>query len=100
MLALKARLRVPLSAVVEAVCKHRSEIERLPGRWLRLPGTYVPSMVHHGSYGLRPNRDFWALFRQEQVLVVRCEGWDYRRLVLAVDDCEGWADEVRRATQA
>ena len=93
-LSLKGRLDVPVAAVSEVEAKHRSEIKRLPGRWLRLPGTYVPSMVHHGSYGRRPHRDFWALFRQERVLVVHCRDWDYERLVLAVPDCDHIASEL------
>lgn len=96
-LSVKGRLLVPLDAITEVECKHRSEIQRLPGRWLRLPGTYVPSMVHHGSYGRRPNRNFWALFRQERVLVIRCNDWDYRRLVLAIDDCDARAREISTA---
>ncbi len=93
-LSLKSRLRVPLSAISGVESKHRSEIKRLPGRWLRLPGTYVPSMVHHGSYGRRPHRDFWALFRQERVLVVHCRDWEYERLVLAVPDCDQIATQL------
>jgi len=95
-LALKGRLDVPLSAVSGIEAKSREEIQRLPGRWLRLPGTYVPSMVHHGSYGTRPNRDFWALFRQERVLVLRMDGWAYQRIVLGMDDPDGVAAELTR----
>ena len=98
-LSLKSRLHVPLAAITAVEAKHRSDIKRLPGRWLRLPGTYVPSMVHHGSYGRRPNRDFWALFRQERVLVVTCEGWDYRRLVLALADCDRMAEQLTAAVR-
>jgi hypothetical protein len=97
LLTLKRRVRVPLDAVSAVEAKHRSEIKRLPGRWLRLPGTYVPSMVHHGSYGRRPHRDFWAIFRQERVLVVHCRGWEYERLVLAVPDPDFVAGELSRA---
>ena len=98
-LSLKGQVRVPLSVVAAVEAKHRSEIKRLPGRWLRLPGTYVPSMVHHGSYGRRPHRDFWALFRQERVLVVHCRDWDYERLVLALPDCDGIAAELTGAVR-
>ncbi len=95
-LSLKSRLRVPLASISAAESKHRSEILRLPGRWLRLPGTYVPSMVHHGSYGRRPHRDFWALFRQERVLVVHCRDGDYERLVIAVSEPDRVAAELSR----
>ena len=96
LLAVKGRLDIPLSAVSSIEAKSREEIQRLPGRWLRLPGTYVPSMVHHGSYGRRPNRDFWALFRQQRVLVLWLDGWAYQRIVLGMDDPDGVAAELTR----
>ena len=95
-LSIKRQLEVPLSVITGVEAKSREEIQRLPGRWLRLPGTYVPSMVHHGSYGRRPNRDFWALFRQERVLVLRMEGWDYQRIVLGMEDPDSVAAELAK----
>lgn len=95
-LSIKGRLEVPLSVITGIEAKRREDIKRLPGRWLRLPGTYVPSMVHHGSYGRRPNRDFWALFRQERVLVIRMDGWDYQRIVLGMEDPDSVAAELAR----
>jgi len=96
LLSIKGRLKVPLTVVTGIEAKRREEIKALPGRWLRLPGTYVPSMVHHGSYGRRPNRDFWALFRQERVLVLRMEGWDFQRIVLGMEDPDSVAAELAR----
>ena len=96
-LSLKHRLTAPLDAITSVECKRRESIQRLPGRWLRLPGTYVPSMVHHGSYGLGANREFWALFRQEQVLVIRLEGWEYSRVILGVAEPERVAAELSSA---
>lgn len=96
LLALKGRLVVPLSSVTSVEAKGREDIQQLPGRWLRLPGTYVPSMVHHGAYGRRPRRDFWALFRQERVLVIRMSGWDYQRLVLGIPNPDHMAGELTR----
>jgi len=96
LLSIKRQLKVPLAAITGIEAKAREEIQRLPGRWLRLPGTYVPSMVHHGSYGRRPHRDFWALFRQERVLVLRMDGWDYQRLVLGMEDPDSVAAELAR----
>ena len=96
-LALKSSLSVPVAAISSVEAKDRDQIQRLPGRWLRLPGTYVPSMVHHGSYGRKPHRDFWALFRQERVLVIHIADWEYERLILAVPDPDGVANELTRA---
>ena len=96
LLSIKGRLDVPVTAITGIEAKSREEIKALPGRWLRLPGTYVPSMVHHGSYGRRPNRDFWALFRQDRVLVVRMDGWDYQRIVLGMEDPDSVAAELAK----
>ena len=95
-LSIKRRLDVPLIAITSIEAKSREDIQRLPGRWLRLPGTYVPSMVHHGSYGRRPHRDFWALFRQERVLVLRMDGWGYERVVLGMEDPDRVAADLTR----
>ncbi len=99
LLSLKGRLQVPVRAVASFEAKDRESVERLPGRWLRLPGTYVPSAVHHGSYGLGSHRDFWAVYRQERVLVVRLDGWDYRRLVLGVSDPDRVAADLARVVR-
>ncbi len=96
LLSIKRQLKVPLNVITGVEAKSREEIQRLPGRWLRLPGTVVPSMVHHGSYGRRPHRDFWALFRQERVLVLRMNGWDYERIVLGMEDPDRVAADLIR----
>lgn len=93
-LSLKSRLDVPSGAITAVEAKPRESVQRLPGRWLRLPGTYVPSMVHHGSYGLGADREFWAIFRQERVLVIRAHGWDYSRLILGVPNPDEVAAEL------
>ena len=94
LLSLKSRLEVPVAAIKSVEAKPRESIQRLPGRWLRLPGTYVPSMVHHGSYGLGAGREFWAIFRQERVLVIRLEGERYSRLILGVPNPDEVAAEL------
>jgi hypothetical protein len=99
LLSIKGRLAAPVSAISSVEALDRESVERLPGRWLRLPGTYVPSAVHHGSYGMRPNRDFWAVYRQERILVVRLDDWDYRRLVLGVPDPDRVASNLARVVR-
>lgn len=93
-LSFKRRLAIPVGSITAVEAKPPESIQRLPGRWLRLPGTYVPSMVHHGSYGLGDKREFWAMFRQERVLVMRLKGWDYSRLILGVPDPDRVAAEL------
>lgn len=53
---------------------------------LRFPGTYVPGLIRYGSYGLQPNREFWAVYRPSEVLVLRMANWDYGRAVLGVNE--------------
>ena len=98
-LSLKGRLAVPAATITSVEAKPRESVQRLPGRWLRLPGTYVPSMVHHGAYGLGADREFWAIFRQERVLVIRTEGWNYARLILGVSNPDEVAAELSAITR-
>ncbi len=88
LLALKRRLDLPAGQIVRSRAMARRDVPRGEGTWLRAPGTYVPGLVRHGSYGRPPHREFWAVFRQERVLVIELRDWDYARLVLAVEQPE------------
>jgi hypothetical protein len=63
------------------------------------PGSYVPGLVHYGSYGTSPNREFWAVFRQQRLLVVDIEAWRYARLVLAVRSPDMIAADIQGALE-
>jgi hypothetical protein len=83
---LKGRLDVPKSHITSVEVMARRDVPPTPGTWLRAPGTFVPGLVHYGSYGREPNREFWAVYRQPEVLVLTVRDWAYSRLVLATKD--------------
>ncbi|MDF1596501.1 MAG: hypothetical protein P1T08_10470 [Acidimicrobiia bacterium] len=84
LLALKRELEVPVDRITSARAMARGDVSY--GPIIRAPGTYIPGLVRFGSYGRKPNRHFWAVFRQDPVLVVESENWDYTRLVVGVRD--------------
>ena len=99
-LALKSRLDVPLSQVSSVDVVERRAIRQTPGTWLRKPGTHIPGLIRHGSYGLQPEREFWALYRQRYALVIDVAGWTYSRLILGAKDAPLHAAEIRSAAEA
>lgn len=88
LLAFKSRLDVPTSRITAARAMHYGEVSYTQGTWLRAPGGYLPGVFHHGSYGRRPKREFWAVFGRPPVLVIDVAEWDYHRIVLSVPDPE------------
>ena len=98
--SLERRLGVPLGKISSAKVLERKEIPPTPGTWLRSPGTHIPGLVRHGSYGHAPHREFWAMYRQRLALVIAVEDWDYARLVLGIKDAPVHAAEIRTAAEA
>ena len=98
-LALKNHLDVPLNRVSSAEVIERKRVPPTPGTWLRAPGTHVPGLIRHGSYGREPNREFWAMYRQRYALVISVDGWKYSRLVLGAKDAPLHAGEIRLAAE-
>ncbi|MEX1037847.1 MAG: hypothetical protein WDZ96_03210 [Acidimicrobiia bacterium] len=84
--ALKSSLGIPAKKIRSVEVLPRKEVPPGRGILLRLPGTYIPGVVHHGSYGFGANREFWAVFRPDEVLVVTVDDWEYRRIVLGTSD--------------
>ena len=84
LLSLCRRLEVPVAAVEGVAVAPRRLV---PQTGLRLPGTSIPGRVRAGSFGTGTSRDFWAVGRAEEVLVVHLlPGQRYRRWVLEVPD--------------
>lgn len=94
---LKGRLDIPRSHVTSVEVMARRDVPPTPGTWLRAPGTHIPGLVRYGSYGREPNREFWAVYRQQEVLVVGITDWAYRRVVLATRDPHADARLVEEA---
>ena len=77
--------------------RNAATVPPTPGTWLRAPGTHIPGLVRYGSYGREPNREFWAVYRQREVLVVTVGDWAYSRLVLATKDPHADAATIEKA---
>lgn len=80
--ALKSKLEIPMSRITSVEVVARKAVPPTPGTWLRHPGTHIPGLVRHGSYGTEPNREFWAVYTQTGVLVIHVDDWSCSRLVL------------------
>lgn len=96
-LALKAGLEIPVRQISRIVAMDQREVPYTPSTWLRAPGGYFPGLFRHGSYGWKPNREFWAVFRKTRVLVIDVQNWDYHRVVLGVDHADGVANDLSDA---
>lgn len=95
--SLKRRLEVPTHLITSVEAIDRKAIPPGEGTWLRAPGTYIPGLIRHGSYGRPPHREFWAVFRQKRVLVITIRDWEYARVILAIRDPEMHASAVSAA---
>lgn len=84
--ALKSSLKIPAAKIRSVEVLPRRDVPPVKGVMLRIPGTYIPGAVHHGTYGLGANREFWAYYRQEEVLVISVDEWEYRRIVLGTEN--------------
>ncbi len=66
------------------VADRRATAKECPA--LRLPGGYLPGVLHTGSYGTGDKRQLWCVHRASEVLVLELTGSPYCRVVLEVDD--------------
>lgn len=94
-LSFKSRLEVPVDLIRSAEAVPRADVPF--GPLLRAPGMYIPGLARFGSYGRRPNRHFWAVSRQDPVLVVDIDDWDYARIVAGVADAARTAGSIQMA---
>jgi hypothetical protein len=93
-LAIKRHLEISTHLITEVSAMDRKAIPPGEGTWLRAPGTHLPGLVRHGSYGRVPHREFWAVFRQKRVLVITIRDWDYTRVILGIGDPETHAAAI------
>ena len=94
---LKGRLDIPKSHVTSVDVTPRKAVPHTPGTWLRVPGTHIPGLIRYGSYGREPNREFWAVYREREVLVVNITDWTYSRLILATRDLHADASLLKQS---
>jgi len=97
LLSLKRRLDIPTHLITGVEAMDRKAVPPGEGTWLRAPGTYIPGLIRHGSYGRPPHREFWAVFRPKRVLVITVRDWDYARVILGIRDPETNAAAIATA---
>jgi hypothetical protein len=90
-----APVSVPLAHVT------RAEASLPPWTWkeLRAPGTAIPGLIKAGTYYTSRGREFWYVVRSRwaKPLTIDLEGERFRRIVISIDDAEGWADRINAA---
>jgi hypothetical protein len=94
LLAARRRLVVPAERIVAATVAPSREVRR-PGVVLINTGSYLPGLLYYGRFGSGSAREFWAVRRQQSLVVIECRDWDYARVVLGVPDPEVVAGTVR-----
>jgi len=92
LLAIKRHLQISTHLITGAM--DRKALSPGDGTWLRAPGTHIPGLIRHGSYGRAPHREFWAVFRPKRVLVITVRDWDYARVILGIRDPETHAAAI------
>jgi hypothetical protein len=97
LLAIKRHLQISTHLITGVESMLRKALPPGDGTWLRAPGTHVPGLIRHGSYGRAPHREFWAVFRSKRVLVITVRDWDYARVILGIHDPETHAAAIATA---
>jgi len=90
----RRRLEIPAQRILRASVVPRDEVRR-PAVSLTSTGSYLPGVLLYGPFGRGSKREFWAVRRQTEVVVIECRGWDYARVVLGVPEPELVAGTVR-----
>lgn len=93
--ALKSRLEIPLSHVLDAEVD--PQVAREWRKGLRAPGTHVPGVLTAGTFFQDGDRVFWDVRDPEKTIVIRLEDERYARLVIEVDDPSATAAAIEEA---
>lgn len=93
-LALKGRLDIPRDKITAIRAMKQTDVPHAKSTWLRAPGGYLPGVFRHGSYGWRPNREFWAAVGRADVVVIDIDDWDYHRVVISDPDPVGLVERL------
>lgn len=96
--ALRDDVRVPLSSVIDVA------VEPDPWRALRgirAPGTGWPGVIAYGVRRYRGGKDFTAVLARRPAIRIELDhSAPFARLLITVDDPEGWERMVRQAVTA
>jgi len=82
--ALRSRLEIPLSHVVNA----EADPEVARGWWqgIRTGGTHVPGVITAGTFHQEGEKVFWDMHNPEKTVVIRLKDEKHSRLVMEVED--------------
>jgi len=94
--AMRRRVEVPIDRITSVSVRPRKEV-KWGKSWLRLPGTHIPGVIRYGSYGVGADREFWAVRREPDVIVIETNGGPYGRIVLGLPDPHGVAGAITAA---
>ena len=61
---------------------------------LRVPGTGLPPFYVAGTYRWKGDRAFVSWSRKYQPLQINLSGHKFDRVVVGIDDAEGWAERI------
>jgi hypothetical protein len=93
--ALRGDVRVPLSAITSV------EIEPDPWsalRGIRAPGTGWPGVIAYGVWRFSGGRDFVLVRSRRPAVRIDLDGAStFARLLITIDDPEGWVDMIQHA---
>jgi len=82
--ALRSRLEIPLSHVVDA------QADQQEAQWwwrgTRIGGTHMPGAITAGTFYQEGERVFWDVHDPEKTVVIRLKDERYARLVIEVED--------------
>jgi hypothetical protein len=82
--ALRSRLEIPLSHVVNA----EADPEVARGWWqgIRTGGTHLPGVITAGTFHQEGERVFWDVHDPEKTVVIQLRDERYARLIIEVED--------------
>lgn len=96
--AMRRRVEIPTDRITSVSVRPRKEV-KVGKAWLRMPGTHLPGVIRYGSYGVGAGREFWAIMREPDVVVIETDGGPYCLIVLGVPDPHGVAGAITAATR-
>jgi hypothetical protein len=64
------------------------------GLGLRIPGTGLPPFYVAGTYRWKGDRAFVSWSRSKNPMQINLEGHKYTRVIIGIDDAEGWAERI------
>ncbi len=63
---------------------------------VRLPGTFLPSVVKAGTYYTSQGREFWVVTRDKDCLTLELDDEFYKKIVLTIEQSQVWRDRINQ----